>query len=180
MSKTKNKPNLVILIDGLNPKDRFKVFEQEINEFIRVVNHSLPKKNSVIVYNGNYHTNYDQPNYVAEIPEVSFYDVITDVLKDNLNLIKTSRTVVNIIHNNEDFLDFENKDFLKTKFLPLIGKSLQLNVYTNYAANLGKGLDFGVIPDVYSPLSAGIQTLASRMTTKTLDFLLKGKTNARK
>ncbi len=178
MSKHKSKPNLVILIDGLNPKDRFSVFEQEINEFIRIVNHSLPKKNSVIVYNKNYHTNYDQPNYIAEIPEVSFYDVITDVLKDNLNLIKTSRTVVNIIHNNEDFLDFDNKDFLNTKFLPLLGKTVQLNVFTNYAANLGKGLDFGVMPDVYSPMSAGIQTLISRMTTKTLNFL-KGKTNAR-
>lgn len=35
-----------------------------INDTIKVINNVADKKNTIIVYNGTYHTPYDAPNYI--------------------------------------------------------------------------------------------------------------------
>lgn len=164
----KNKPVLVILIEGLN-SNKPDVFQQESDLFLERLNASVHKKNSVIVYNDTFHTPYDSPSFVASTPQISFYDIISGNLKTYAELIKKSRTVINIIHNTEDFLDNENKIFIG-KFLQK-ANNCAINFFTNVSSNEIKALDFGVVASVYSPTSAGIQTMFSRMTDRTLNFL---------
>lgn len=170
MTKSKEKPNLVIIIDGLN-NEKTRVFEQEINNAITILNKESKKKNLLFVYKANFHTGTDTPNYVAEVPEVSFYEIIVKVLKEYAHLIRDYRTIIHIIHNTNDFIDFEAKEYL-AKFLASVDKKrFRLNFYTNCSENLHKALDFQVVGDVYSRTTAGIQLLVSAVLNKTLKFL---------
>ncbi|HNC56672.1 MAG TPA: hypothetical protein PLP33_14575 [Leptospiraceae bacterium] len=176
MAKTKNKPNLIIIIDGLN-ENKLNVFEQEINDFVEKVGNSLKnkKKETNFYFLESYFTSLDSVEFKAKIHDVSFYDIVSEVLKKNLSRIKESQTVIHIIHNTNDYIDTENKETIN-KIILQISKA-QINFWTNISANENKALDFGVVAEVYSPTSAGIQTMISRMKDKTINFL-KGKKDA--
>lgn len=172
--KNKTKPNLVIIIDGLN-SNKIRVFEQEINGLILELNKELKNKPTLFVYNRqNFHTGNDLPNYVCEVPDLSFYDIVVNILKEYAHLIKDYKTIIHIIHNTEDFIDIENKEYLNKFISSMDERRFNLNFYTNYSSNQLKALDFFVLGSVYSKTTAGIQLMVSAMKNKTLKFL-KGK-----
>lgn len=175
--------NLVILICGFSKTSNLNAYTAEINNTIRLLNNSLEKKktlitiskSSIFVGSPNYiHTPYDLPNFEALPSEISIYEeferVALTLVQSQLDL-SSFNTVINIIHDTEDFLEPSSKLIIKKLLTKL--KNPQINFFTTNAENMNKSLDFKTQARIYSSTSVGIKSLADDIFCLTLKQLRK-------
>lgn len=159
----KEKTYLVAIVDAFNEEVKGRVFEQEINtNFIPRLRKKF--KNKIKFLHRN--TLFDSPTFEWSKPEVSYFDLIADAVK-NRN-IKDAKVVVILVNNSDDYLDEDNRAFLKKA---LKQKNIHVLSTANKAENCERMLDLGIQIKVYSKMSAGIQCMVSELADKTIKLL---------